>query len=1122
MARTSTWNSSSDEEDATPAPTKVAAKRTTQANRGPDENVPNESTSLRRSNRTWKPSAKLGGPEAIEAAFRGSTGRSAQQRQTSTHRQTNQPTRKIAPTKQAKNPASTLEANLVRRKPRPSKRTKLLESMEAVNPPPSGEYTTSGEEDEPRPTGGRKSTQTREEDEPRPTGGGYHSSHTTSGEEDEPRPTGGGYHSSHTTSGEEDEPRPTGGGYHSSHTTSEDEDQPHLTSGPMPTTPPTPRKEDEPQPTGTSRTTSLAPLPAWLQPHTRPRSVTATHSASLRSRPKGPPGTTPTLPTTTLPGARSLPPLARRSTETRAPSTRKASDRRRDLTSANAAPRPARNPAPYHEPRPHKLPPPNASTQLRTRASQTATNSFADGQIDSLSDPYDELDEDDTYSSASDSNDSHFRINGPTNAPPGTLLYQFTIGASTRANTATTDAAHILRWLRIMKEGQGKFERAIARNLRHPTEPLALFATVNKRSTIVRVAHGFRRIVMPNSGHPANGHIGYFLGDRIAAISGQAWHLQDPSLCTIRDWASLLATYDGSPASESTITKSNAAFLSPKSNGNTHCVHRLFPIPHSWWPDFLGNQLTVIDALDYIRDATHDWSDTTTRKAAQAARLWARCACTQDYNHPESSGVTIRSTARDMDSDTLAWAREHLHSYLPPSMDQRQTPSPATTATEAPPTSRTEEIALQLSAAAHALIQSTIERADNPRQTPKELPENVLCFLLGLSGLSWDERDLLAPIWSDLYKQPNKSTREVTLQSFFDELGAQVPSFREFSNTILFDNIVNHKLAPGPTYETYHHGISILAVSLRSFNAQEQERREAMSFELATNKTPDAITKHLTKGPPPLPTTISELIQQIHRLLVLTEGLFTHRCPMADPLRDLMEALQVREHRLLSDFAGSAQLIPQVVWALTITAREFYRQVLKRNQIDPTYGNPRTTTTTLNQYTHMIKMRQKLDIDDIPTQWLIHIARHPTQEQTPPAAKAPTAKQPKPVINPPQAPSTTPTPITRINHHWPSIFANNETIKSLQGKRGRILTDIFTGAGISAGGNQLDLSGLPGNLCLRWLILGQCSGGRKDQTCTRSHPSTGLSVRAAESVFRQIEPGLKLMADKLKAQQRNE
>ena len=225
--------------------------------------------------------------------------------------------------------------------------------------------------------------------------------------------------------------------------------------------------------------------------------------------------------------------------------------------------------------------------------------------------------------------------------------------------------------------------------------------------------------------------------------------------------------------------------------------------------------------------------------------------------------------------------------------------------------SKTEEIALQLSAAAHLLIQNTIERTNTTRPSQKEMPKNLTCFLLGISGLTWDEQHLLAPIWNELYKQPNKLTQEVALQTFFEELSAQTPSFRKFSNTMLADNIVNHKLAPGPTFKTCHHGISILAVSLCTFTIQEQEQQEETCFKLATNKTLDAIKKHLSKGPPPLPTMVSKLIQQIHQLQVLTEGLFTHRCTMVMQLRKLMEALQVHEHRLMGNYTSSAQLIPK-------------------------------------------------------------------------------------------------------------------------------------------------------------------------------------------------------------------
>ena len=228
-----------------------------------------------------------------------------------------------------------------------------------------------------------------------------------------------------------------------------------------------------------------------------------------------------------------------------------------------------------------------------------------------------------------------------------------------------------------------------------------------------------------------------------------------------------------------------------------------------------------------------------------------------------------------MDSNTLRWAINHLGSYLPSpeqNMSRRPTPNPKV----ATMPSRMEEIALQLSATAHQLIQSAIKCSDTTHMTHKEIPENFTCFLLGISSLTWEERHLLSPIWSELYKQPNKSTCKVTLQMFFNDLSTQVPSFWEFSNMTLSDNIINHKLVPGPTFETCHNGISTLAISLCTFTIQEQEQQEDTYFKLTTNKTPNAIKKHMIKGPPPLPTTISELVQQIHWLLVLTKGLFTN------------------------------------------------------------------------------------------------------------------------------------------------------------------------------------------------------------------------------------------------------
>ena len=92
-----------------------------------------------------------------------------------------------------------------------------------------------------------------------------------------------------------------------------------------------------------------------------------------------------------------------------------------------------------------------------------------------------------------------------------------------------------------------------------------------------------------------------------------------------------------------------------------------------------------------------------------------------------------------MDTEMLSWAIDHLGSYLPsPEQNRSRAPTPDTAATATP--SRTEEIALQqLSAATHLLIQSTIKRSDTTHVTPKEIPENLTCFLLGISGLAWEE-----------------------------------------------------------------------------------------------------------------------------------------------------------------------------------------------------------------------------------------------------------------------------------------------------------------------------------------------------------------------------------------------
>jgi hypothetical protein len=143
---------------------------------------------------------------------------------------------------------------------------------------------------------------------------------------------------------------------------------------------------------------------------------------------------------------------------------------------------------------------------------------------------------------------------------------------------------------------------------------------------------------------------------------------------------------------------------------------------------------------------------------------------------------------------------------------------------------------------------------------------------------------------------------------------------QQFQEQHTFKHILHHKLEPGAGYDMCHHGISLLAISMRSFAAQERERKDDDDFEMATNNTPEAVRKQTSKAPPPLPATVAELLQLMWRMIILTEGLFTEDCSLATQLRDMHQALQKREQKLMGDPEAAEELIPQLAWAITSTA----------------------------------------------------------------------------------------------------------------------------------------------------------------------------------------------------------
>ena len=210
------------------------------------------------------------------------------------------------------------------------------------------------------------------------------------------------------------------------------------------------------------------------------------------------------------------------------------------------------------------------------------------------------------------------------------------------------------------------------------------------------------------------------------------------------------------------------------------------------------------------------------------------------------------------------------------------------------------------------------------------------------------------------------------------------------------------------------------------------------------------------------------------------EGLFTYHCSKVNQLCDLMDALQVCEHHLMGDYTSSAQLILQVIWALTLTACNFFKQVCTRSQLEPTTRAPWAAKATLSTYTHVITMKMCLDLDGLPMQWTPQAPHTQVQDQPHQHSQTSSPKEHQTKF---WCHAARPDTTEQLHHpNWLPIFANNDTIKQLLTKQGRILMQIFMEASIQGSGNCLDLTGLPDNICLHQLILGRC-GGSHGQEC---------------------------------------
>ena len=90
-------------------------------------------------------------------------------------------------------------------------------------------------------------------------------------------------------------------------------------------------------------------------------------------------------------------------------------------------------------------------------------------------------------------------------------------------------------------------------------------------------------------------------------------------MATTKARNTLLNTYECPLAPNHLINESGTTFLPPTAHSTRHCIPRLFPIPHSWWPIFLETTPMVLNAYEHIKALTNGWNSPQAKQAARAA-----------------------------------------------------------------------------------------------------------------------------------------------------------------------------------------------------------------------------------------------------------------------------------------------------------------------------------------------------------------------------------------------------------------------------------------------------------------------------------------------------------------------
>jgi hypothetical protein len=646
----------------------------------------------------------------------------------------------------------------------------------------------------------------------------------------------------------------------------------------------------------------------------------------------------------------------------------------------------------------------------------------------------------------------------------------------------------------------------------------------------IRIAHGFGQLALNTAGHTLEGKLGCFLGDRTVTTFNGEDVVQDPDFVVLKDPTDI-RSIGVKPANDGSIKKmtDNGELL--KGNARVEIdIPVCLPLPLAWAPYFLERQRTNKEAYLHMSKEMAKWTGPDEIRLMVVG--WFRAACTRGPISPECSLVDISTRNIPKEQDTIQWTLAHLQGVVPRPAPRTVSPSIAS-ATATPRTSsphndnvsssQQTELHNRILALTDHILTSKVER-EKPSETNKTLSEAELCKLLGFCGLSWQDRDLLPSIWTDLKKQPDRASRETVLAAFFDDIALKEKSLRHFKNHALIDDIINHRFDPGDTHDTCHKGFSPLAMLPRTHSDIFEEKTTEAIYNEGKHKTLTEIKRHRTKGPPAIPLNDAEFIRLNSRDVAILTAFFTPWSSLVQQEQELHDELLDQQTDLFSHMDFTRKMIPQILWAKITARRKFFSQTCTKKMVDPPDGAPpKLAKATLSAHSLLILSGTEIKIVGVPAQWLAQVdgpgpakrARNDNTARHDNASSA-TDNHHRP-SRPDQRSSTSATPWEGnsprhtthggrglgTNDSFHPIFAELTELRELLRKHPTVQLGMVAEAAGFTGTGALPTAGLPPDSCLKWIAFGKCSYAK----CERAHPAT-VDDTAACNLYRAMLPGV--------------